>query len=106
MKPIRKFIHISLIGLVGFLSIIAILGGFGLADHLYRAGDADRHFLARRLADRYPHGANMKFSGVCLVTSDVPALADFYSRALGVCAEGDAQQAVLHTEGAGLAIFT
>jgi predicted enzyme related to lactoylglutathione lyase len=48
----------------------------------------------------------MKFTGICLITNDVPALADFYSQLLGVTAEGDAQHMELHTDGAGIAIFT
>jgi hypothetical protein len=36
----------------------------------------------------------MKFDGVCLITHNVPGLADFYARVLGVKAEGNAQ----HTE--------
>ncbi len=31
----------------------------------------------------------MKFTGVCLITKNVPALVDFYSRVLGVASEGD-----------------
>ena len=48
----------------------------------------------------------MKFDGICLITQDVLALADFYSRALGAKAEGDAQHAEVHTAGAHLAIFS
>lgn len=48
----------------------------------------------------------MNFDGICLITSDVPALADFYARILGVKAEGDAQHAEVLTAGAHLAIFS
>lgn len=48
----------------------------------------------------------MKFTGICLITKDVPSLADFYTRVLGVTAEGDAAHMELHTEGAGIAIFS
>ena len=48
----------------------------------------------------------MKFDGICLITHDVPALMDFYTRVLGVKAEGDEQHAEVGTEGAHLAIFS
>jgi catechol 2,3-dioxygenase-like lactoylglutathione lyase family enzyme len=48
----------------------------------------------------------MKFSGICLNTNDVPALADFYTHVLGVTAEGDEQHMQLHTQGTGIAIFS
>ncbi len=48
----------------------------------------------------------MKFDGICLITRDVPALANFYAQVLGVKAEGDEQHAEVHTEGAHLAIFS
>ena len=48
----------------------------------------------------------MKLVGICLITNDVPALADFYAKVLGVKAEGDDVHAVLGTEGAGIAIFS
>jgi catechol 2,3-dioxygenase-like lactoylglutathione lyase family enzyme len=48
----------------------------------------------------------MVFEGICFVTDDVPALAAFYTRALGVEAEGDDVHVELHTEGAGIAIFS
>jgi len=48
----------------------------------------------------------MKFTGICLITKNVPALADFYTRVLGVTAEGDDTHMELHTEGAGIAIFS
>lgn len=48
----------------------------------------------------------MKFVGICLVTNNVPALADFYTKVLGVSAEGDDTHRELHTEGAGIAIFS
>ncbi|MFH1085799.1 MAG: VOC family protein [Chloroflexota bacterium] len=46
-----------------------------------------------------------RFAGVCLITPDVPALAAFYARALGVQAVGDDVHAELHTAGASLTIF-
>lgn len=48
----------------------------------------------------------MELNGICLNTKDVPALADFYTRVLGVRAEGDASHMELHTQGAGIAIFS
>jgi catechol 2,3-dioxygenase-like lactoylglutathione lyase family enzyme len=48
----------------------------------------------------------MKFDGICLITHNVPVLVDFYTRVLGVTAEGDEQHAEVGTEGAHLAIFT
>ncbi|MBN1976763.1 MAG: VOC family protein [Anaerolineae bacterium] len=48
----------------------------------------------------------MKFAGICLITDNVPALADFYAKVLGVKAEGDGVHAELNTEGAGMAIFS
>jgi catechol 2,3-dioxygenase-like lactoylglutathione lyase family enzyme len=48
----------------------------------------------------------MKFVGICLITRNVPALADFYTRVLGVKADGDDTHVELHTEGAGMAIFS
>ncbi len=48
----------------------------------------------------------MKFAGVCLITQNVPVLADFYTRVLGVEAEGDDVHTELKTEGASLAIFS
>jgi uncharacterized glyoxalase superfamily protein PhnB len=48
----------------------------------------------------------MNLAGICLNTKDVPVLADFYTRVLGVSAEGDASHMELHTEGAGIAIFS
>jgi predicted enzyme related to lactoylglutathione lyase len=48
----------------------------------------------------------MKFIGVCLITKNVPTLADFYSKVLGVSAEGDATHMALHTGGASIAVFS
>lgn len=48
----------------------------------------------------------MKFAGICLITRDVPRLADFYASVLGVAAEGDETHVELKTPGAGLAIFS
>jgi len=48
----------------------------------------------------------MIFDGICLITHNVLALADFYSWVLGVKAEGDEGHSELLTEGAHLAIFS
>jgi catechol 2,3-dioxygenase-like lactoylglutathione lyase family enzyme len=48
----------------------------------------------------------VKFTGVCLITPNVSALVSFYTRVLGVKAEGDDVHAELKTEGAGIAIFS
>jgi catechol 2,3-dioxygenase-like lactoylglutathione lyase family enzyme len=48
----------------------------------------------------------MRFTGICLITQDVPALAAFYARVLGVEAVGDATHMELRTQGAGIAIFS
>ena len=48
----------------------------------------------------------MKFVGICLITDDVPALVDSYTKVLGVKAEGNDVHAELNTEGAGIAIFS
>jgi uncharacterized glyoxalase superfamily protein PhnB len=48
----------------------------------------------------------VKFVGICLITNDVPSLADFYAKVLGVEAEGNDVHAELNTEGAGIAIFS
>jgi len=48
----------------------------------------------------------MEFLGICLITKNVPALAEFYSKVIGVKAEGDETYAVLKIKGAGLSIFS
>jgi uncharacterized glyoxalase superfamily protein PhnB len=48
----------------------------------------------------------MNFSGVCLVTRDVPALAGFYMEVLNATADGNEAHMELTTERAGLAIFS
>jgi hypothetical protein len=48
----------------------------------------------------------MKFSGICLITHNVPVLVDFYSLIMGVQVEGDDNHAELKVDGAGLAIFS
>ncbi len=48
----------------------------------------------------------MKFSGICLVTDHVAALAAFYEQALGVKSEGYETHRELGTTPAGLAIFS
>ena len=48
----------------------------------------------------------MEFVGICLITRNVRSLADFYSRVLGVDAEGDDTHVELNTRGAKIAIFS
>lgn len=48
----------------------------------------------------------MEFSGVCLITKNVPVLVDFYSRILGVKAEGNDTHAEIKIKGLNLAIFS
>jgi catechol 2,3-dioxygenase-like lactoylglutathione lyase family enzyme len=48
----------------------------------------------------------MKFVGICLITNNVPVLADFYTKVLGVKAEGDDVHVDLNTEGANISIFS
>ena len=48
----------------------------------------------------------MRFEGICLVTDSVSVLAKFYTEVLGVSAEGDDVHVELHTEGAGMTIFS
>jgi len=48
----------------------------------------------------------MEFVGICLITRNVPFLADFYSKVLGVEAEGDDNHVKLHTEGAQMTIYS
>lgn len=47
----------------------------------------------------------MKFSGICLVTENVPALVKFYTTLLGCRAEGDDHHSEFHLDGLNLAIF-
>ena len=48
----------------------------------------------------------MEFTGVCLITDDVPKMRRFYTRVLCVDAEGDDRHVELRTEGVGVAIFS
>jgi len=48
----------------------------------------------------------MKFNGICLITSDVPALTEFYKKVLGVEAQGDSIHAEVCTHGTALSIFS
>jgi catechol 2,3-dioxygenase-like lactoylglutathione lyase family enzyme len=48
----------------------------------------------------------MEFVGICLITKDVPSLADFYARVLKIDAEGDDTHVELNTQGAKIAIFS
>jgi predicted enzyme related to lactoylglutathione lyase len=47
----------------------------------------------------------MKFEGVCLLTTDVPRLAEFYSKVFAAEAEGDDSHSVIRVGGLGLAIW-
>jgi catechol 2,3-dioxygenase-like lactoylglutathione lyase family enzyme len=48
----------------------------------------------------------MKFTGICLVTENVPALVHFYSKILGCPPEGDDTHAEFNFGGSSLAIFS
>ena len=48
----------------------------------------------------------MRFAGICLITNNVPNLAAFYTKVLGVKADGDDIHVELHTEGAGMTIYS
>ncbi len=48
----------------------------------------------------------MKVTGICLITDNVRALAEFYTQALGVTADINDVHVALETEGAGIAIFS
>ncbi len=48
----------------------------------------------------------MKFTGICLVTEDVPRLVRFYTEILGSQAQGDDTHSEFTVGGLGLAIFT
>lgn len=48
----------------------------------------------------------MEFTGICLITRDVSAMADFYAKVLGVEAEGDDVHVELKTQGATLSIYS
>ncbi len=48
----------------------------------------------------------MKFTGICLVTENVPALVQFYTKILGCQAAGDDTHAEFEMDGLSLAIFT
>jgi catechol 2,3-dioxygenase-like lactoylglutathione lyase family enzyme len=48
----------------------------------------------------------MKFTGICLITQNVPALAHFYTQILEVKAEGDDEHAELQIKGGSIAIFS
>jgi catechol 2,3-dioxygenase-like lactoylglutathione lyase family enzyme len=47
----------------------------------------------------------MEFVGICLITDNVPVLANFYTKVLGVKAEGDDVHVELNTDGANISIF-
>lgn len=47
----------------------------------------------------------MKFEGVCLLTTDVPRLAEFYSTVFAAEAEGDDRHSVIQIGGLGLALW-
>ena len=48
----------------------------------------------------------MKFTGICLITKNVPLLTDFYTKVLGVRAVGDDTHIELITYGASITIFS
>jgi uncharacterized glyoxalase superfamily protein PhnB len=48
----------------------------------------------------------MKFTGICLITNNVPALMQFYTKVLGVEGSGNEVHAELKTEGGNMAIFS
>ncbi len=48
----------------------------------------------------------MKFTGICLVTENVPALVQFYTRVLGCQAVGNDVHSEFWFEGVSIAIFT
>jgi catechol 2,3-dioxygenase-like lactoylglutathione lyase family enzyme len=48
----------------------------------------------------------MEFVGISLITKNVPALTEFYTKVLGIEAEGNDVHAELKTEGAALSIFS
>jgi len=48
----------------------------------------------------------MEFIGICLITENVPALAEFYTKVLGVEAEGNEVHIELKAEGTAPAIFS
>lgn len=50
--------------------------------------------------------AVMEFIGICLITRNVSALTEFYTKVLCVEAEGDNVHAELKTEGGNIAIFS
>ncbi len=47
----------------------------------------------------------MKFDGLCLLTTDVPRLVEFYSKVFAATAEGDDIHSVMRVGGLGLAIW-
>jgi catechol 2,3-dioxygenase-like lactoylglutathione lyase family enzyme len=47
----------------------------------------------------------LRFTGICLITPDVPRLSAFYAAVLGVPATGDATFAQLEAGGASLSMF-
>ena len=48
----------------------------------------------------------MIFSGICIITENVSRLSDFYGKVLQTDAEGDETHATIHTNGAGISIFS
>jgi len=48
----------------------------------------------------------MRFAGICLITKNVSNLAAFYKKVLAVTADGDDSHVELHTDGAGMTIFS
>jgi uncharacterized glyoxalase superfamily protein PhnB len=48
----------------------------------------------------------MKFTGICLITNNVPALMQFYAKVLGIEGSGNGVHAELKPEGGSIAIFS
>lgn len=47
-----------------------------------------------------------KFSGICLITNDVPCISEFYMKVLGVEGEGDDTHMDLKANGTSIAVFS
>lgn len=56
------------------------------------------HFLKEDL--------EMIFAGICLITDNVSRLSDFYKKVLQATVEGDETHVTIHTNGAGISIFS
>ena len=74
-----------------------------LMDNVRHLGEI---YALKSMWERHNQAKQMSFTGICLLTRDVEALAQFYAKALGVQAEGDATHVDLHTQGAHISIFS